>query len=179
MALRFLERQARKISSVNVTTNTFLISPSRDSNTLKVRRVDLERETDPKRLSQRQKQIKIGKDSEIYKKYIQLVPKSKRRRRGRIPIDPCTPDIHQKCSKRSFDGQVKAWKRQLHALYSKSTTQISVNGTEEGARSSEDVKPAKQSEEIVKSRNFDYIFESSGLAATTRKESQMGFFLED
>merc|ERR1712224_10564 len=90
MALRFLERQARKISSVNVTTNTFLISPSRDSNTLKVRRVDLERETDPKRLSQRQKQIKIGKDSEIYKKYIQLVPKSKRRRRGRIPIDPCT-----------------------------------------------------------------------------------------
>ena len=56
MALRFLERQARKISSVNVTTNTFLISPSRDSNTLKgkdTHRTDLQA---PKRLSCQQPQ---------------------------------------------------------------------------------------------------------------------------
>ena len=41
----------------------------------------------------------------------------KRRRRGRIPVDPCTPDIRQKCSKRSWDGQVKAWRRQLHQFF--------------------------------------------------------------
>ena len=28
--------------------------------------------------------------------------------------DPVTPDIHQICSKRSFDGQVRKWRRMLH-----------------------------------------------------------------
>lgn len=37
--------------------------------------------------------------------------RSKRRRR----VDPTTPDVHQACSKRAFDGQVKKWRRELHA----------------------------------------------------------------
>lgn len=27
---------------------------------------------------------------------------------------PKTPDVHQKCSKRAFDGQVRKWRRMLH-----------------------------------------------------------------
>jgi hypothetical protein len=34
-----------------------------------------ERETDPARLAQRQKQIAFGKNTEAYKNYVQLVPK--------------------------------------------------------------------------------------------------------
>lgn len=29
--------------------------------------------------------------------------------------DPRTPDKHVNCSKRSFDGQLRKWRRQLHA----------------------------------------------------------------
>ena len=34
---------------------------------------------------------------------------------GLVPVDPVTPDIHQACSKRAFDGQVRKWRRKLHA----------------------------------------------------------------
>lgn len=34
---------------------------------------------------------------------------------GLVPVDPVTPDIHQACSKRAFDGQVRKWRRMLHA----------------------------------------------------------------
>lgn len=33
----------------------------------------------------------------------------------RTSADPWTPDKHAKCSKRSFDGQIRKWRRQLHA----------------------------------------------------------------
>ena len=34
---------------------------------------------------------------------------------GLVPVDPVTPDVHQSCSKRAFDGQVRKWRRMLHA----------------------------------------------------------------
>lgn len=34
-----------------------------------------------------------------------------KRRKNR---DPETPDVHKACSKRSFDGLVKKWRRLLH-----------------------------------------------------------------
>ena len=34
---------------------------------------------------------------------------------GLVPVDPMTPDIHAPCSKRAFDGQVRKWRRMLHA----------------------------------------------------------------
>ena len=37
-----------------------------------------------------------------------------RERRSRR--DPSTPDVHQACSKRAFEGQVKQWRRLLHAF---------------------------------------------------------------
>ncbi|EGC36948.1 hypothetical protein DICPUDRAFT_94190 [Dictyostelium purpureum] len=67
------------------------------------------REIDPKRLAARQRQIDIGKMTAGYKNYIATVPKSKRK-----PTDPKTPNKNQVCSKRSWDGQVKKWRRLLH-----------------------------------------------------------------
>ena len=34
---------------------------------------------------------------------------------GLVPVDPVTPDVAQACSKRAFDGQVRKWRRMLHA----------------------------------------------------------------
>ncbi|GAB4822709.1 hypothetical protein N2152v2_009755 [Parachlorella kessleri] len=68
------------------------------------------RETDPHRIAQRQKQIDLGKNTLGYQRYRQQVPRDKRRARQ----DPGTPDVYQIASKRSFDGQVKKWRRMLH-----------------------------------------------------------------
>lgn len=67
-------------------------------------------EEDPQRLSQRQKQIDYGKNTLGYERYLEQVPKHVRRKE-----DPWTPNRRQVCSKRSFDGQIKKWRRQLHA----------------------------------------------------------------
>ena len=73
-----------------------------------------DRETDPKRLEQRRKQIALGKATPGYQRYLRLVPKARRRFDGKVPLDPMTPRVHQKCSKRSWDGQVRKWRRLLH-----------------------------------------------------------------
>lgn len=68
------------------------------------------KESDEKRLAARQKQIDIGMNTEGYRKYLEQVPADKRGKEG-----PRTPDIFQICSKRSWDGQVRKWRRELHA----------------------------------------------------------------
>mmetsp|Transcript_17358 Transcript_17358/g.22572 ORF Transcript_17358/g.22572 Transcript_17358/m.22572 type:complete len:229 (+) Transcript_17358:40-726(+) len=68
-----------------------------------------EKETDPRRLTQRRKDIQYGKNTLGYERYIRMVPKNERKR-----SDPMTPDIEMKASKRQFDGIVKAWRRRLH-----------------------------------------------------------------
>eukprot|EP00873_Tetraselmis_striata_P033200 jgi/Tetstr1/453464/TSEL_040445.t1 len=73
-----------------------------------------QKEKDPHRLAQRQKQVDYGKNTRGYMRYRQMVPLRARRRRGRLPLDPVTPDIHQLCSKRAFEGLVKKWRRMLH-----------------------------------------------------------------
>lgn len=67
-------------------------------------------ESDTRRLSQRQKQIDYGKNTLGYERYLELVPRNKRRRF----VHPQTPDIKQVCSKRSWDGQVRKWRTRLH-----------------------------------------------------------------
>eukprot|EP01112_Ceratiomyxa_fruticulosa_P014946 TRINITY_DN433_c0_g1_i1.p1 TRINITY_DN433_c0_g1~~TRINITY_DN433_c0_g1_i1.p1 ORF type:complete len:561 (-),score=148.38 TRINITY_DN433_c0_g1_i1:345-2027(-) len=67
------------------------------------------RESDPKRLVNRQKQIDYGKATVGYSHYCELIPKSKRKRE-----DPKTPNRFQICSKRSWDGQIRKWRRLLH-----------------------------------------------------------------
>lgn len=69
-------------------------------------------ETDPHRLDQRQKQIDFGYNSEGYRRYLAEVPKSERIAKN--PMHPITPRKTQQCSKRSWDGQVRKWRRGLH-----------------------------------------------------------------
>jgi Histone RNA hairpin-binding protein RNA-binding domain len=64
----------------------------------------------PGRIAMRQKQIDYGKNTIGYETYIKSVPKTARRPRS----DPQTPDIHTVCSRRSWDGQIKKWRRLLH-----------------------------------------------------------------
>lgn len=35
---------------------------------------------------------------------------------ARTRAHPQTPNVHQECSKRSMDGQVRKWRRMLHAF---------------------------------------------------------------
>jgi len=64
---------------------------------------------DAHQLEQRQKQIDYGHQTLGYIRYRLLVPKEKRSR-----DDPRTPKKSQACSKRSWDGQIKKWRRDLH-----------------------------------------------------------------
>lgn len=67
-------------------------------------------ESDEARLRARQKQIEYGKNTDGYRNYVAKVPKDQR-----VKGMPSTPEKFQKCSKRSWDGQVRKWRRQLHA----------------------------------------------------------------
>lgn len=66
-------------------------------------------ENDVHRLSQRHKQIEFGKNTLGYERYNELIPRLKRKSK-----DPHTPNPKQVCSKRSWDGQIRKWRRLLH-----------------------------------------------------------------
>eukprot|EP00871_Galdieria_phlegrea_P002353 jgi/Galph1/3118/GphlegSOOS_G1803.1 len=66
-------------------------------------------ERDEQRLRQRQKQIDNGKNTIGYERYCMLVKRDERRLQH-----PFTPLKYQKCSKRSWDGQIRRWRRMLH-----------------------------------------------------------------
>ncbi|GIY83663.1 oocyte-specific histone RNA stem-loop-binding protein 2 [Caerostris darwini] len=66
-------------------------------------------ETDPVVLQRRQKQISYGKNTKGYKLYLEAVPKNKRR-----SGDIVTPKKHLKYSRRSWDCQIKIWRKRLH-----------------------------------------------------------------
>jgi len=74
-------------------------------------------ELSARRLETRQKQIDIGKNTTGYQCYFIQVPKEKRKR-----CDPQTPNIYQVCSKRSWDGQIRKWRRLLHKYDPPGTT---------------------------------------------------------
>eukprot|EP01125_Pyxidicula_operculata_P012728 TRINITY_DN4194_c2_g1_i2.p1 TRINITY_DN4194_c2_g1~~TRINITY_DN4194_c2_g1_i2.p1 ORF type:complete len:172 (+),score=25.72 TRINITY_DN4194_c2_g1_i2:188-703(+) len=67
------------------------------------------KETDAHRIDQRMKQINLGKNTVGYQRYITLVPRNTRKAQH-----PKTPDVTKLCSKRSWDGQVRKWRRELH-----------------------------------------------------------------
>jgi len=76
-------------------------------------------ETDERRLDQRQKQIDLGKKTLSYYMYCKKIP-SQERKKG----CPFTPRKSQLCSKRSWDGQVRKWRRMLHEYDPKTTEEI-------------------------------------------------------
>ena len=63
-----------------------------------------------RRLSQRQKQLDMGKATTGYQRYLAAVPRHLRIE----PLHPKTPQPRKQCSKRSWDGQVRKWRRALH-----------------------------------------------------------------
>lgn len=69
----------------------------------------ISQEDDTHRLSQRQRQVDFGKNTLGYERYTELVPRIKRKAK-----DPQTPNPKQVCSKRSWDGQIRKWRRLLH-----------------------------------------------------------------
>lgn len=72
-------------------------------------------ETDKRRLQVRQKQVDFGKNTLGYQCYLEQIPKHMRHcTPGPLKVNPATPDIRQICSKRSFDGQIRKWRRDLH-----------------------------------------------------------------
>ncbi|KAG8174792.1 hypothetical protein JTE90_023194 [Oedothorax gibbosus] len=66
-------------------------------------------ETDPVILARRQKQIDYGKNTRGYAEYLKAIPKDQRTGR-----DIFTPQKHIKYSRRSWDAQIKQWRKRLH-----------------------------------------------------------------
>lgn len=81
-----------------------------DAKEIKKRNNELDFETDPHRIQQRQRQIDFGKNTIGYQRYLEKYPVKRKRPRHL----PSTPDVRKKCSKRAFAGQVRAWRRRLH-----------------------------------------------------------------
>ena len=93
-------------------------------------------------LSQRWKQIDIGKNTLAYDEYSMRVPRHLRERRNRK--HPVTPNPHTPRSKRAFDGLVRAWRRDLYAHWQ--PIQEDVCPTHEPEELSEVPEPAEPAE---------------------------------
>uniref|UniRef100_A0A0B6ZTD4 Histone RNA hairpin-binding protein RNA-binding domain-containing protein n=1 Tax=Arion vulgaris TaxID=1028688 RepID=A0A0B6ZTD4_9EUPU len=70
-------------------------------------------EEDTTLLVRKEKDITYGKNTADYKLYIEKVPRRTRSRDKKR--HPRTPEKHIKCSRRSWDAQVKTWKLRLHS----------------------------------------------------------------
>lgn len=125
---RFTEALISNENNSNVNTATIPFSPARAQGLNLI-----ERETCPKKLSSRQKQIDYGKNTTGYALYTAQIPRNQRKRGDH----PWTPNKHQICSKRSWDGQVRKWRRALHKFDPDCTDSVESEGSAESVEGME------------------------------------------
>lgn len=100
-----MELRIRRSDSVQNVVNPDLKTLRMGVN--KVERSD----TNSHRLAQRQKQIMYGENTQGYDNFINALQRDPSLLKGRLPLKP---SIIQRCSNRSWDGQVRKWRRELH-----------------------------------------------------------------
>ncbi|KAJ8281539.1 hypothetical protein COCON_G00040580 [Conger conger] len=156
-----LERCILRMStaSVAVGTEDTLCAHARDMEALERAQSQMHhgpRSLDPSRcetneavLKRRQKQIQYGKGTCGYQNYLQQVPK-----RLRHPgLHPRTPNKYRKYSRRSWDRQVRVWRRALHAWDPPSGSPHDASSLSQA--SVESVDPAEHLPELLQRMNTD------------------------
>jgi len=81
----------------------------------------MENENDADVLSRREKNIRYGKSTEAYERYVQVIPKQ-----HRIRTSPRTPIKEMRYSRRQWDGLIKHWKLRLHS-WDQDANRVEVN----------------------------------------------------
>lgn len=100
----------RSLRSASDGLSTTSSSMNGSDNELDVDKCKKTLETDQIVLRRRQKQIDYGKNTKAYKAYLAAVPKEKRDPTKHI----ITPKKHIIYSRRSWDNQIKIWRKKLH-----------------------------------------------------------------
>lgn len=105
-----VKRPRKRVASDSSSSSSTCGSTTSDiRKCLKKRKKSIEYEEDKQVLSRRSKQIDYGKNTLGYQNYLKVIPKEKR-----MVNDPQTPNKFIKFSRRSWDQQIKLWRKKLH-----------------------------------------------------------------
>lgn len=139
---------------------------------------NLEMEYDEGVLRRRQKQIDYGKNTLGYQNYLQKVPKEQRKKG-----DPRTPKKYLKYSRRSWDQQIRLWRKKLHEYdgNSEETEEMDIDMSDFLSEISFDsALSSPKSQALISSPKIDSVSEfpplSSPVVTNDGKESESDLF---